>query len=65
MSKYLFSYRFALNGAMHILLNDDKELHLRNTYIKPPDSNVLIDEHSGDKDVGGLVDNLNGNRIRA
>ncbi|KAK9747456.1 lactate/malate dehydrogenase, NAD binding domain [Popillia japonica] len=33
-------------------------------FIEPPDTAVLTDEDSGDKDIGGLVDNLSGAQLR-
>jgi len=45
--------------------DEDEKRNINNTYIEPPEPNVLTDEDSGNEDEGGLVDNLSGNQLRA
>ncbi|KAG5868431.1 hypothetical protein JTB14_029047 [Gonioctena quinquepunctata] len=51
-----------LEEALQMAYSDD--LDVRNIYVEPPDVNDLTDENSGEKDEGGLVDNLSRNQLK-
>ncbi|XP_050295156.1 piggyBac transposable element-derived protein 3-like [Anthonomus grandis grandis] len=51
---------FSLQDALEIAYSDN----IDEIFIEPPDSDVLTDVDSGDKDGSGFIDNLSGRQLR-
>ena len=47
-----------LQEALDIAYEPDSDTKIAEVFIEPPESHVLTDEDSADKDEGGLADNL-------
>ena len=47
------------------MLEEDENLEATDVFIEPPAAAVVSDEDSGDEDVGGTVNNLNGRQLDA
>ena len=59
----IYRYRYNLHEVLNIL--EDEEFDTADIFLEPPEDNAHSDGDSGDEDIGGNINNLSGNQLRA